>query len=217
MNSRLILDLNNTLFYTSRLARRFRSFLISELTKIILSPDRLPGVNRKDCRVIPEEVRALVGKTGDVIIYEIEKGAIKQYADSFGDFNPLYWDEEYARNSRYGSLIAPPGFFGWPATWTNSIYPTFPPLMFESGTMLARYGYERELDGGIEYEFFLPVRAGDRLAALARITRIFERQGKSGQMVFVTIETTYHNQNGSLVAIARKTTIYLTGAKSGIS
>ena len=43
---------------------------------------------------------------------EVEKGAIKKYADAVDDHNPLYWDDEYAKNSRYGSIIAPPGFFG---------------------------------------------------------------------------------------------------------
>jgi hypothetical protein len=40
-----------------------------------------------------------------------------------------------------------------------------------------------------------------------------EREGKGGRkMVFGVIETTYHNQNGELVAKARQTLICLPGA-----
>jgi len=33
---------------------------------------------------------------------------IQDYARAIGDLNPLYFDEEYARASRFGGLIAPP-------------------------------------------------------------------------------------------------------------
>ena len=156
--------------------------------------------------MLPEEVTRLIGKAGDVAIMEVEKGAIKKYADAVDDFNPLYWDEEYARNSRYGSIIAPPGFFGWPTRWTGSM-PAFPKLRDEVSAILTQAGYTRGLDGGIEYEFFCPVRAGDILTALSRIIDIYEREGKTGKVVFSVIETTYTNQNGDLVAKARQTSI----------
>lgn len=45
---------------------------------------------------------------------------IRHYADGIGDTNPLWRSEEYAKNTRYGGIIAPPGF--WivllhPAEW----------------------------------------------------------------------------------------------------
>ena len=38
--------------------------------------------------------------------------AIRQFCDAIGDFNPLYRNREYVRNTRYGGLIAPPQFLG---------------------------------------------------------------------------------------------------------
>ena len=61
--------------------------------------------------MLPEEVTKLIGKAGEVRVFQVEKGAIERFADAADDQNPLYYDEEYARNSRYGSIIAPPGFF----------------------------------------------------------------------------------------------------------
>jgi len=156
--------------------------------------------------MIPEEVTKLIGKVGDISTMEVERGAIKKYADAIDDHNPLYWDEEYARNSRYGSIVAPAGFFGWPTNWSGGM-PIYTSLNSEVTTVLDKAGYHRGLDGGIEYEFFRPVRAGDTLTALARITDIYEREGKTGKIIFLVIETTYTNQHGDLVAKARGTTI----------
>jgi acyl dehydratase len=61
--------------------------------------------------MLPQEVIQLIGKKDETIIMEVEKGAIKKFADPIGDTNPLYWDEDFARNTEYGRIIAPPGFF----------------------------------------------------------------------------------------------------------
>ena len=154
-----------------------------------------------------EEVTKLIGKVGDIRVMEVEKGAIKKYADAVDDRNPIYWDEEYARNSRYGSIVAPPGFFGWPTRWTGGM-PIHTKLNDEVSATLAQAGYNRSLDGGTAYEFFCPVRDGDVLTALPQIVDIYEREGKTGKLAFSVVETTYTNRNGDLVAKARKTTIH---------
>ena len=157
--------------------------------------------------MLPDEVKEFIGKATDVRIFEVEKGAIRRFADAVDDPNPLYRDDEYARESRYGSIIAPPGFFGWP-----SRQPRGAALATESraGLMVAlvEAGYARVLDGGMEYEFFAPIRAGDTLAASAVIKNIREREGSTGAMAFVITETTYTNQNGDVVARARSTSIH---------
>ena len=165
--------------------------------------------------MLPEEVTKLIGQATGARIFEVEKGAIKKFADAVDDPNPLYWDEEYARNSRYGSIIAPPGFFGWPTKWARgSTFPLSPEsvgsgeAVVDSRAILAEAGYGRTLDGGMEYEFFRPVRAGDTLATSAIVKDIIEREGKAGKLVFLITETTYINQNGDLVAKARQTSIH---------
>ena len=157
--------------------------------------------------MLPEEVTKFISKAGDIVIMEVEKGAIKKFADAVDDCNPVYWDEEYAKNSRYGSIIAPPGFFGWPTRWAGAM-PIITKLREELVSTVAQAGYSRLLDGGIEYEFSRPVRAGDTLAALPRIVNIFERGGKAGKLVFSITEITYTNQSGDLVAKARQTFIH---------
>ncbi|MFC1976829.1 MaoC family dehydratase N-terminal domain-containing protein [Chloroflexota bacterium] len=156
-----------------------------------------------------EELSRLIGKAEDVRVFEVEKEPIRRFADSVGDQNPLYLDEGYARNSRYGSMIAPPGFISSP--WFSRPKSDAPSsdLRGEVRAALAKAGYTNPgaIDAGIEYEFFRPVRAGDTIASISMIKDIIEREGKTGKMSFTITETTYTNQNGDLVAKARGTMI----------
>ncbi|MBM2825343.1 MAG: hypothetical protein HW402_1007 [Dehalococcoidales bacterium] len=159
--------------------------------------------------MLPPEVKEAIGKMRSIRVFEVEKGAIKKFADAVDDRNPCYWDEEYARKSRHGSIIAPPGFFGWPTKWESG--QTFPLVLagdMDPRTTLAKAGYDRTLDGGIEYEFFLPVRAGDTLMVTSVIKDIREREGSASKLAFVITEVTYVNQHGDLVARAQATSIH---------
>ena len=157
--------------------------------------------------MLSEEITRLIGKGGDTQIFEVEKGAIKKYADAVEDLNPLYWDEEYAGNLKYGSITAPPGFFGWPTKWARKTAFFFATTV-ELEMAMTKAGYKRTIDGGIEYQFFTPVRAGDTLSASSVIKDIAERKGRTETMAFVVTETTYTNQNGDLVAISRWISIH---------
>ena len=156
--------------------------------------------------MIPEEAKQFIGRTDPPIIRHVEKGAIRRYAEAVGNDNPLYQDDEYARRSLYGSIIAPPGFFGWP-TKTPCSCTGLADIVGELQAALARGGFPRILDGGISYDFFLPVRAGDILIASPKVTGLSEKEGKGGTMIICNFETTYTNQNGDLVAKANQTFI----------
>jgi acyl dehydratase len=156
--------------------------------------------------MLPQEVLQLIGKTGETVIMDVEKGAIKKFADAVGETNPLYWDEDYAKNTEYGGIIAPPGFFGWPVKWKGPM-PMASELRQEAVAIIAQAGYPRVLDGGIEYEFFSPIPADDTLTAKSVIADIQEREGKTGKMILTILKTTYVNQDGNLVAEERKITI----------
>ena len=149
--------------------------------------------------MLPEEATKLIGRTSDTTIFEVEKGAIRRYANAIGDLNPLYWDEEYAKNSRYGAMVAPPAFFGWPITPTRGNLLEFE-AREELMSVLGKAGYNHSVAAGREIELFRPVRVGDRLTASQMIKNIVEKVGRTGKMAFVTIETTYTNQDGDLVA-----------------
>jgi acyl dehydratase len=144
--------------------------------------------------IITDEMKKLIGTGPDPSIYRVEEGAIQRYADAIGDPNPLFNDIGYAKKSKYGRLICPPGFFGWPAKAIDML--ALPGAIIKAGAP------PRVLDGGIEYEFFAPIGAGDILTCATKIASFNEREGKAGRMLITTRETTYLNQNGDVVAKA---------------
>jgi len=151
--------------------------------------------------VLPEELKKLIGVSGSPKTYEVEKGAIRRFADAVGDYNPIYNDEEYALKSRQGAIIAPPGFFGWPVKQKRGspLAVDIPPEL-EFAFEQAGYPLSLVLDGGMEYEFFLPVRAGDTLTAVTTIRNLRERSSETGSIIVSFLDTAYHNQAGALVA-----------------
>ena len=117
--------------------------------------------------IITDKMRAAIGVESVPVTEEVEKGAIIRFAQAIGDQNPLFTDEAAARKSRYGGLIAPP-------TFLRSVIAGPPTVEFEQP-------YSAGLDGGSEWEYFEPVRPGDRITHTVRITDLFEREGPLGQ------------------------------------
>jgi len=147
--------------------------------------------------MIPEEMKQCIGLVDPPSVYEVEKGAIRRYANAVGDDNPLYKDEEYAAKTKYGGIIAPPGFFGWPVGTAS-----MGGAIGKAITAAMNAGYYRILDAGKSYEFFIPVRPGDILVGSPQIADIAEKEGKSGPMYVISFKTSFTNQNGDVVANA---------------
>jgi acyl dehydratase len=141
--------------------------------------------------LITDELRKLIGVTLDTIVFKVEEGAIQRYAQAIGDPNPLFNAPDYASKTRYGRLLAPPGFTGWPAKAGRPTEKLF--------AFLVKAGAPpRILDGGIEFEFIEPVGAGDVLTATTKIAKVAERETKLGKTMFTTAEVTYVNQKGKV-------------------
>ena len=144
--------------------------------------------------MLTEEMRQrAIGTETAPVTTEVEKGAIIKFARAIGDDNPLFCDEMAARKSPYGGLIAPP-------TFLRSVASGRPELPFQ-------LPLERLLDGGSDWEYFEPVRAGDRITSVARLTDISERTGRLGVMVFLTTVISYRNQLDQIVATQTSTSI----------
>ena len=151
--------------------------------------------------MVPDSLKQYIGKVDPPHLREVEKGAIRRYADAVGDDNPLYYDEEYARKSRYSCIIAPPGFFGWAKKTISSSEG----LVGLIGAMIEA-GYAGILDGGMAYDFYLPVRVGDTLVVSPKVADIALKEGKT-KMMILRFEASYTNQNGDLVAKSYQTLI----------
>jgi acyl dehydratase len=150
--------------------------------------------------LITDELRKLIGVTLDTIVFKVEEGAIQRYAQAIGDPNPLYNDADFASKTKYGRLLAPPGFTGWPVKAGRLSERLI-------GSLSKAGAPSRLLDGGIEFEFIEPIGAGDVLTATTRIASITERETRLGKTMFTTLETTFVNKKGDLALKSRSTFI----------
>ena len=152
--------------------------------------------------LLTDKIKAVLGHLTEPVVLKVEQGAIVRYCDAVGDNNPLFRDIEYAKKSRYGSIIAPPAFFGWPAKGGG-----IEGAMGKAVEAVAQSGLLRILDGGVDIEFFQPVYAGDTLITYGMAVDAREKTTKQGSMLFLIIESRYMNTNGDKVAVSRATLI----------
>ncbi|MBM3118030.1 MAG: MaoC family dehydratase [Chloroflexi bacterium] len=150
--------------------------------------------------IITDELKKLIGVSGEPITFKVEEGAIQRYAQAIGDPNPLFNDIENASKNKYGRLICPPGFTGWPIKGGISVFKLVDSLI-KAGAPT------RLLDGGVEFEFLEPIGAGDVLTATTKIASITERETKMGKTMFTTVETTFVNQKKKVALKSRSTLI----------
>ena len=134
---------------------------------------------------------------------EVGGASIRRFAQSIGDTNPLYYDQEHARQSKYEGIIAPP----------TLVCET---LQYMAGGLNDAGGNDRrpvlplggEIRGGNEYTFFQPLRPEDILTVRWRVADVTEKEGRSGKLVFLVSQIIYTNQHGTNLAVNRESTIY---------
>lgn len=93
--------------------------------------------------------------------------------------------------------------------WQKEAPPTFLVALAPVSLHLAEaeeYG-RGTLNGGNRFEYFAPVKIGDRITATGRVVEVYEKPGSTGNLLFVIFETDYVNQAGTLVARLRGTMI----------
>ena len=66
---------------------------------------------------------------------------------------------------------------------------------------------KRGLDGGSDWEYFHPIRPGDRIAATAQFASFDVKQGRRGSMLFIGVAIIYRNQFNEVVATQRQNRI----------
>ena len=125
-------------------------------------------------------------------------------ADATEDPNPLYVDQDHAKSSRFGGLLCPPL-----ATWKDIA----PPIGFfgagqESHFQVPLPFNSYGLNGGSDWQFLRPAYVGDWVTRRFRILEIYEKEGRSGPLVFVVRLETQTNQDDQTVSLAKRVSIH---------
>jgi acyl dehydratase len=146
---------------------------------------------------VTQELRDLLGKETPSLILEVEKGNIRRWSEAVGDKNPLWTDEDYARRSSFGGIVAPPTFL---------IDRAIVPL---ADQIIAMKDSTNFINGGTEIEYFRPIHVGDTLTTTARLVDIKEKTGSAGTLVILLLDMTYKNQKGEIVRKCKNTFIII--------
>ena len=111
----------------------------------------------------------------------IEREEMLDFAKKYDNI-PLHTDEEYAKTTRFGKLIAP-GVMSFMSVWAKYLEVDF-------------FGEELIAGMSTKIEWFKPVFAEETLTAEAEVTNLTKKNERSG-IVEVTLKI--YNQNGEYV------------------
>lgn len=124
-----------------------------------------------------------VGMTVEIAPAIIKKEKMIAFAKDYDNI-PLHTDEEYAKATPFGKLIAP-GVMSFMSVWAKYLEVNF-------------FGDSLLAGKSTKIEWIKPVFADDVLSGKATITNLVKRNERNG-LVEITIEA--YNQNGELVLL----------------
>ena len=142
--------------------------------------------------------KTLIGRESEPATRDVEKGDIRRFAEALGNPNPLYVDEEAAKQAGYAGLLAPP---------------TFPVVL----SMNERFRYSLDLGARSllhseqHFEYLQPIVAGDRITVKSRVADVQEKAGPSGPMDVLVLEDEGRRPDGEPVFRSRATLILRRG------
>ena len=124
-----------------------------------------------------------IGMCVDIEPVVIDRQKMLDFAYSYDNI-PLHTDEEYAKRTPFGNIIAP-GVMSFLSVWAKYLEVSF-------------FGEELLAGKSTKIEWLKPVFAGDILSGKATITNLTPRNPKNG-IVEITIDA--FNQKGEKVLI----------------
>ena len=171
-----------------------------------------------------EECAQWLNKPGPVTYSdrEVTLPAIWNFLEAVEDGNPIYWDEETAKASRFGRVIAPNTYL-FSATFRNWWEPNFlrrqreeelrkqgPNPQAEVMEIVRRHGYTTATNVSREDEYLDVWGPGDgRIKQQSTVVDVSEeKQTRPGKGVFITWVTEYRTEVGDRL-IARSRNVLL--------
>jgi len=115
--------------------------------------------------------KSLKGLTSKPSFFEIEKGAIRDFAKSINETNKIYFDEATAKEKGFSSLVAPITF---PTTFRGD-----PPEWFKN------LDKRKLLHGEQEYTYKRRLVAGEKIKMTETVEDVFEKQGENKILTFI--------------------------------
>jgi hypothetical protein len=144
--------------------------------------------------------------------FPVEASHVMMFARSIGDPNDIYYDEDYAKSTDQGGVIAPPTFVQASAQFDPDYFlrPKIGQEWFGSAKGPTGITKKRESSGGggglhaeQHYVYHRQLKVGDVLTAEVKPGKSWEKEGRrGGKLLFSETVTEYRDQNGKLVITA---------------
>jgi acyl dehydratase len=142
-----------------------------------------------------------IGHRSEAVVNVVEKGAVKKFAEAIGDPNPLYVDEEAAKASRYGGLLAPPTF----------------PRTFEYGEVEGMgppgQGF---IHGEHRIRYERPLFVGEEVRCYAEVKDYYEKDGRKGSLGFLISERVGESPEGERIFAMLDTAVLTPGMRESL-
>ena len=144
--------------------------------------------------------------------FPVESGHVMMFARSIGDANEIYYDEDYAKSTDQGAIIAPPTFVQSSAQFDPDYFlrPKVGEEWFGSAkgpTGITKKKASGGGGGGLHaeqhYVYHRQLKVGDVLTAENKPGKSWEKEGRrGGKLMFNETVTEYRDQNAKLVITA---------------
>lgn len=164
-------------------------------------------------KLVNDEVRALIGAKGAVrsASDDVCTSEIRRFAQSTFDDTRIFYDDEAARNSRFGARVAPGTFamhslrpngpFADDALrWANRTDEMHRVAVTEGLPLPKQWDGLYHFHAGDDMEFLRLPHVGDRITGHIHLKDIYEKSGRNGALAFYVVRTDWKNQRGEIVA-----------------
>jgi hypothetical protein len=180
---------------------------------------------------LTDAVKAMIGVSADKVEasppWGIEREGLRIFTNAIMDPDPRYWDDEFAKSTKFGGVITPPIYCSYIGRKTlagteDPISRAFRENPNSDGIGGVREGgpdqkgilppvptpLKRILNAGNEIEVRCYPKLGDHIYSQARYSDIKGRITKDGTpMLVVTTENTFTNQSGEVLCVLRQSSI----------
>ncbi|MDD5191364.1 MAG: MaoC family dehydratase N-terminal domain-containing protein [Dehalococcoidales bacterium] len=150
-----------------------------------------------------DAIKKYIGTEAVTTQHYIDAGSIKFYAESILDPDPRYREIS-------DEMLAPPCYYG-SATGVRNAAADDPRIL--AGISVPMPAGWVGMNAADDFEMLEDMHPGDLLTCHEKITDAYEKQGKSGRLIFVLREKKYINQRGKVALIRRMTTVSRPASK----
>ena len=150
---------------------------------------QFPKITEEGLADLKKRIGVPITDTLEPWCHEATRDNIRHYAHGIGDDNPLWCDPEYAKTTRFGTIVAPPSF------------------LFATSRIIS--GYVGGLSGvhamwaGADWTWHLPVKRNDEITTDAHLKDLISHETRfAGRAIQQIYHVKFYNHRKELVAEA---------------